>query len=399
MAFDVARIRGLFPALGDGWIHLDGSAGMLVPEQVASAVSTAMRAPVSAPGGGFPASQRAESIVAAARRAVADLTGADPDAVVLGPNAPALLSRLADTLADTWTLGDEVVVSRLDEPANTDPWLRAMKRIGGNVRWSEIDIETCELPAWQYEQLVGSRTKAVSVTAASGSVGTRPDVSTIAEIAKKVGALVVVDATYAAPFVPLDIAELGVDVLVLSAQAWGGPAVGALVFRDRELLDRIPSIALDPHATGPERLELGPHAYPLLAGLVASVDYLADLDDAAAGSRRDRLLTSLGSAKSYHVGLLAQLSTELRSLPHVMLIGDAARRIPTLAFTVADRKAADVVRHLASRNVCAFADDGTTGVFAALGVGEVGGAVRIGLAHYSNVFEVNQLVQVLEELV
>ncbi len=344
--------------MGDGWIHLDGSAGMLVPEQVASAVSTAMRAPVSA-----------------------------------------LLSRLADTLADTWTLGDEVVVSRLDEPANTDPWLRAMKRIGGNVRWSEIDIETCELPAWQYEQLVGSRTKAVSVTAASGSVGTRPDVSTIAEIAKKVGALVVVDATYAAPFVPLDIAELGVDVLVLSAQAWGGPAVGALVFRDRELLDRIPSIALDPHATGPERLELGPHAYPLLAGLVASVDYLADLDDAAAGSRRDRLLTSLGSAKSYHVGLLAQLSTELRSLPHVMLIGDAARRIPTLAFTVADRKAADVARHLASRNVCAFADDGTTGVFAALGVGEVGGAVRIGLAHYSNVFEVNQLVQVLEELV
>ncbi|MFD1051856.1 cysteine desulfurase-like protein, partial [Kibdelosporangium lantanae] len=47
MAFDVARIRGLFPALGDGWIHLDASAGMQVPEQVATAVSTAMRAPVS----------------------------------------------------------------------------------------------------------------------------------------------------------------------------------------------------------------------------------------------------------------------------------------------------------------------------------------------------------------
>src|SRR5437764_11705061 len=73
MAFDVARIRGLFPALGDGWIHFDGPAGMLVPEQVASAVSTAMRAPVSGPGGAFPASQRAESIVTAARRAVADL--------------------------------------------------------------------------------------------------------------------------------------------------------------------------------------------------------------------------------------------------------------------------------------------------------------------------------------
>jgi selenocysteine lyase/cysteine desulfurase len=78
MSFDVARIRGLFPALGDGWVHLDGSAGMLVPEQVASAVSTCMRAPVSGPGGVFPASHRSESIVAAARRAVADLVGGEP---------------------------------------------------------------------------------------------------------------------------------------------------------------------------------------------------------------------------------------------------------------------------------------------------------------------------------
>jgi selenocysteine lyase/cysteine desulfurase len=55
MAFDVAAIRGWFPALGDGWIHLDAPAGMQVPEQVATAVSTALRAPVSGPGGVFPA--------------------------------------------------------------------------------------------------------------------------------------------------------------------------------------------------------------------------------------------------------------------------------------------------------------------------------------------------------
>jgi len=398
MAFDVARIRGLFPALGDGWIHFDGAAGMLVPEQVASAVSTAMRAPVSGPGGAFPASQRAESIVTAARRAVADLVGADPAAVVLGPSAPVLLRRLVDALSERWTIGDEVVVSRLDEEANIAPWRRAAKRVGAVVRWSEIDIETCELPAWQYENLVSARTKAVSVTLASGSVGTRPDVPTVIEFAKRVGALVVVDATYAAPFVPLDLAEIGADVLVVSAPAWGGPAVGALVFKDPALLERISSVSLDPEARGPARLELGPHAYPLLAGLVASVDYLAGLDDAATGSRRERLVTSLGSAKSYHAGLLAQLSTELRSLRHVTVLGGAMRRIPSLAFAVAGTKAAQVAEYLASQGLCAFADDGTSGVFASLGVGEVGGAVRIGLAHYSNVFEINQLVRVLEEL-
>lgn len=398
MAFDIARIRGLFPALGDGWIHFDGAAGMLIPEQVASAVSTAMRAPVSAAGGVFPAAQRADSIVTAARRAVADLVGADPAGVVLGPSSSVLLRRLADALSERWTIGDEVVLSRLDDEANLAPWLRAAKRVGAVPRWSEIDIETCELPAWQYEDLISARTKAVTLTAASGAVGTCPDVPTATQFAKRVGATVVVDASHAAPFEPLDLPDLGADVMVVSALTWGGPSVGALVFKDPAMLEQLPSVSLDPAARGPARMELGPHPHPLLAGLVASIDYLAGLDDAATGSRRERLVTSLRSAKSYHAGLIGQLSTELRALRHVMVIGDAMRRIPALAFAVSSKKASEVAEYLASQGLCAVADDGTSGVFAALGVGEIGGAVRIGLAHYSNVFEINQLVRVLEEI-
>lgn len=398
MAFDVARIRGLFPALGDGWIHLDAPAGMQVPEQVATAVSTALRAPVSGPGGVFPASQRAEAIVDAARRAVADLVGSDPAGVVLGPNAAVLLQRLAEALGSGWLIGDEVTVSRLDHQQNIAPWLRAAQRAGATVRWAEIDIETCELPAWQYESLISHRTKVVAVTAASGTVGTRPDLTKVTELAREAGALVVVDASSAAPFVPIDIAALGADVVALSATAWGGPAVGALAFADPTLLDRLPVCSLDPNTSGPERLELGQHAYPLLAGLVASIDYLTILDDAGSGTRRERLQISLGSAKSYQAGLLAKLITELRGLRHVTVIGDAMRRIPALAFTLADVKASAASVHLADRGICAFADDTRTGVFAALGVGEVGGAVRIGLAHYTTAGEVDQLITAIAAL-
>ncbi|HEU0079061.1 MAG TPA: aminotransferase class V-fold PLP-dependent enzyme, partial [Longimicrobiaceae bacterium] len=137
MAFDVASVRGLFPALGDGWVHLETPAGMQVPEPVAAAVSTALRAPVSAPGGVFPASQRAEAIVDAARRAVADLVGAEPGGVVLGPSVAVLLARLAESLGEGWLLGDEVVVSRLDHPSNIAPWLRAAQRCGATARWAE----------------------------------------------------------------------------------------------------------------------------------------------------------------------------------------------------------------------------------------------------------------------
>ncbi|MGF2952721.1 cysteine desulfurase-like protein, partial [Mycobacterium sp. THU-M116] len=43
MAYDVARVRGLHPSLGDGWVHFDATAGMLVPDSVATTVSTAFR--------------------------------------------------------------------------------------------------------------------------------------------------------------------------------------------------------------------------------------------------------------------------------------------------------------------------------------------------------------------
>ena len=398
MAFDVARIRGLFPALGDGWIHLDAPAGMQVPEQVATAVSTALRAPVSGPGGVFPASQRAEAIVDAARRAVADLVGADPAGVVLGPSSAVLLARLADALGAGWLIGDEVVVSRLDHPANIAPWQRAAQRCGGIVRWAEIDIETCELPAWQYDDLVSGTHEGGRhhgrVRRGRHPAGPAPD-RRDRSARRRAGrrGRVVGGAVHAAGHGHPGRGHRG--------------AVGQRVGRTAGRRAGVPrSGAAGPAAVvlagtgrqGPERLELGPHPYPLLAGLVASVDYLAELDDAASGPRRERLLTSMGSMKSYQAGLLAGLISELRSLRNVMVIGDAMRRVPALAFAVAGVRAEDAVEHLGKRGICAFADNGHNGVFAALGVGEIGGAVRVGLAHYTNAVEVDQLVRSVAEL-
>lgn len=398
MAFDVARIRGQFPALGDGWIHLDGDAGTLLPEQVASAVCSAVRAPLAAPGGSFPSARRTEHIAGAARQAVADLAAADPAGVVLGPSSAVLLDRLAGVLGQQWRTGDEVVVSRLDAETNIIGWQRAAQQAGAVLRWGEVDIETCDLPAWQYENIVGERTRVVAVTAASGSVGTRPDLATVVKIARRTDALVVVDASHAAGYVPINFDALDADVIAFSGRSWGGPDSGALVFRDPAVLDRLPAAAADESARGPLRLELGPQAYPQLAGLAASVDYLAALDDAATGARGVRVATSLRSLVDHHEVLLEQLYSELTPLQHVEVIGNAREHIPVLAFTVRGHRAGEVTEHLAGRGVCAHAESGTSGLLASLGVGEVGGAVRVGLAHYTNSVEISRFTSALAEL-
>src|SRR6266699_316308 len=138
MAFDVSKIRADYPALADGYAYLDGAAGTQVPAAVIAAITGAYRAGLGNAGGAFPASQRAGAITASCREAVADLTGGDPGGVILGPNMTTLTYRLANTLAQGWGQGDEVIVSRLDHDANVRPWLQAAARAGASVRWAEV---------------------------------------------------------------------------------------------------------------------------------------------------------------------------------------------------------------------------------------------------------------------
>ena len=149
MAYDVARVRGLHPSLGDGWVHMDAQNGVLLPDSVSRAVSTAFRGSMPTPSGPHPSARRSAAVLDAARRAVADLVNADPSGVVLGADRAVLLTSLADAASARVGLGCEVVVTRLDDEANIAPWLRAANRYGAKVKWAEVDIETGELPIWQ----------------------------------------------------------------------------------------------------------------------------------------------------------------------------------------------------------------------------------------------------------
>jgi cysteine desulfurase family protein (TIGR01976 family) len=399
MSFDVARVRGLFPTLGDGYIHLDGPAGTLIPESVARAVSAALRVAISNQRGAFPSSARADALVDAARRAIADLVGGVPEGVVLGPSTTMLTYTFAQALAKSWRAGDEIVVSRLDHEANIRPWVQAAARVGATVRWAEVDIETCELPEWQYDQLVTPRTKLVAVTAASNAVGTCPDVRAIAERAHAVGALVYLDGCHVTPHAPVDVEALGADFFTTSAYKWGGPHLGAVVAAPA-VLERFHPDRPYPVPTGAaERYEMGTLPLELLAGLVAAVDHLSSLDDAATGSRRERILTSMAAVKRYESDVFARMLTGLRSLPHVTVLGEPRRRVPTVSFTVEGWKPRAVTEELARRGICAWDGDYSAyELFEALGVGELGGAVRVGLVHYNSVHEVDRMLDALAAL-
>ena len=399
MAFDPKRVRECYPALSDEFSYLDGAAGTQVPASVIEAIASAYTAGLGNLGGAFPASHRADGIVEACRRAVADLVGGEPDGVILGPNMTTLTYRLSSTLSRDWRPGDEVVVSRLDHDADVRPWVQAAERTGVLVRFAEVDPATGVLEAGQYAALLSERTRLVAVTAASNLIGTRPDVPAIAALAHDVGALVYVDGVHWTPHGPVDVVALGSDFYATSAYKWSGPHVGAVV-ADPGLLDTLrPDKLAASSDQVPWRFEWGTPALADLAGVTAAVEHLASLDDGASGTRRERVLSSMAAVESYEAALFASLVDGLEAIQHVTTYGRANRRAPTAYFNVAGRSPREVAEHLARRGVNVWdGDNYAYELVGALGLRERGGAVRAGLVHYNVAADADRLLDGLSAL-
>jgi len=391
MPLDVAKVRSAFPALGLGVAHFDGPGGSQTPRAVAHAIARTLGAGVANRGTVTEAERRAEEIVVGARGAVADLLGAQPGGVVFGRSMTQLTYDVARTLAKQWGPGDEVVVTHLDHDGNIRPWVDAAATVGAAVRWAEFDKDTAELSVDDVRAVLSDRTRVVAVTGASNLLGTRPDVAVIAAAAHEVGALVYVDGVHLSPHAPVDVVALGADFFTCSPYKFFGPHHG-IVVADPALLETLHPDKLLPSSDAvPERFELGTLPYELLAGTTATVDFIADLMPGE-GDRRARVLASMTDVEEHETALFARLLDGLIAIDGVTLHGEPARRTPTALFSVRGREGREVYEHLASRAVNAPA-----GSFYAIeasrwmGLGDAG-AVRAGVAPYTNDEDVDRLL-------
>ena len=398
MALDVDAIRAQIPALKSGSARFDAPGGTQTPQPVIDAIGEALANPLANRGRTTEGERNADGIVADARSALGDLLGTEPRGIVLGRSATQLAYDLSRTLAKAWGPGDEVVVTRLDHDSNIRPWIQAAEAVGASVRWAEFDPATGELLPEHIEAVLSPRTRLVAVTAASNLIGTMPDLPAVARLAHGVGALLHVDAVHYASHAVVDPAALGADTLVCSPYKFLGPHLGVLAARPEFLETLRPDKLLPSSDAVPERFELGTLPYELLAGTRAAVDFLAGLEPDAHGGRRERLVASFAALETHEDALRRRIEAGLADLGAVTVHSRAARRTPTLLFTVAGLSPAEVYRRLAERGV-----DAPAGTFYALeasrrlGLGDEG-AVRVGLAPYSSADDVDRLLTALADL-
>jgi cysteine desulfurase family protein (TIGR01976 family) len=386
MAIDVAALRAHFPSLAHGTAFFDGPAGTQTPRQVGDAIAATLTGPLSNRGRVTPSELNAENAVADFRAAYADFLGVPAEGIVHGRSATQLTYDFSRHLAKTWREGDEIVVSRLDHDANVRPWIQAAERAGVTVRWIDIDPETTDL---DLDSLVlTERTRLVAVTAASNVLGTKPPIRRIADLAHDAGALVFVDGVHYAAHDRVDVPALGADFFVCSPYKFLGPHCGVLGASPALLETVEPDKLVPSPGTVPERFEFGTLPYEILAGATAAVDFFADVDPGAGGSRRDRLTSSLNSLHDHEFSLRTRLEKGLGGVITVHCKAD--ERTPTILMSLGGRER-EAQRRLAERNVVAPAGSFYAyEVFAALKLEDP--ALRVGLAPYTSAEDVDRLL-------
>ncbi len=383
---DVDAVRARFTALDRRLAFFDGPGGTQCPDEVIDAIAEYLRRDNANIGAPYETSRRTDALVARAHERAGSFLGCDPGEVAFGPSMTALNFLLTRALARELEAGDEIVVTRLDHDANVAPWLALADDIGVVVRFvgvhDDLSLDLDDLAA----KLTG-RTKVVAFPAAANSVGTRPEVARVVELAHEAGALAWVDAGHSGPHGPLDVAAWGCDVLVCSPYKFFGPHMG-MAFGREELLRSWRAYKVRPSAEEPvgRRFELGTSQHELLAGFVAAVDYVHSLGWDAIVDHE----TALG--QRFLDGLPDGVT--LHGLPTMQ------GRVPTFCFSVPDRTARSVAEHLAEREIAVW-----WGNYYALetmrqvGLDEDDGAVRAGMVHYNTAEEVDRLLAGLAELV
>ena len=254
----VRDLRADFPILGTQvnghpLVYLDSGATSQKPLQVLDAERDFyLHANSAVHRGAHTLAVEATDLFEDARATVARFVGATDKELVWTSNATEALNLIAYAIgnasqgiggekAEQFALGegDEIVTTEVEHHANLIPWQILAQRTGATLRHIPVASDG-QLDYEAAEQIVGQNTRILAFTHVSNVTGAITDVPYMVALARKAGALTVLDACQSVPHIPVDFPGLEVDFAAFSGHKMLAPTgIGALYGR-AELLDALP---------------------------------------------------------------------------------------------------------------------------------------------------------------
>jgi len=289
MAFDVEMIRNDFPILarrvnGKPLAYLDNAATTQKPVAVLDAMREYYeQSNANAHRGGNALAEEATDIYENARKKVARFVGAAPSEIVFTRNATEALNLSARFCAKR-VGAKRILLTEMEHHSNIVNWQLAVK---GDAAIDYVKMRSYgKLCRSDFEEKLQARPGAFSFTHASNVLGTVNDAALLCRLARKAGALSVVDGAQSTPHMKVNMHEMGCDFFAFSAHKMLGPTgVGVLYIR-KELADSltpvfggggaIESVAFSStsFARAPHKFEPGTPDVAGAVGLAAAIEYL-----------------------------------------------------------------------------------------------------------------------------
>lgn len=242
------------------------------------------------------------------------------------------INLVANTYGRTYIgAGDEIIISTLEHHSNIVPWQMLCEEKGAVLKVIPVD-DNGELVMEEYENMLGAKTKFVSIVYVSNALGTINPVKKIIEMAHAAGAPVLLDSAQAAPHMPVDVQDLDCDFLTIAPHKMCGPTgIGVLYGKTKHLEamppykgggDMIASVSFEKTTYNalPFKFEAGTPNIAGVVGLGAAVDYLTDVG-------MDRIA-------AYEADLTARGLELLDAIEGVTMIGRPRARAGTLSFVM-----------------------------------------------------------------
>ena len=396
--FELNRVRENFPILdqdinGSKLIYFDNAASTQKPSRVIKSIKQYYESDHSNVHRGVHSlSIRATESYEKSRRVISSYINAKHEHEVIHTKGTTeAINLVAQSISDQIKENDEILISAMEHHSNIVPWQELCKRTGACLKVIPIN-EAGEINLDEMNRLISSKTRIISITYVSNTLGTINPIKKIINLAKSVDALTLIDGAQAAAHMRIDVQDIDCDFYVFSGHKLYGPTGTGVLYGKEEILN-----SLNPYQYGgemilkvtfdettynslPHKFEAGTPNIAGAIGLMHAIEYLKEID--------------FDSAIDHEMTVHDYALKQLKLLPNLKIIGAAKDKSSIISFTIGELHPHDVGTILNQKAVAVRTGHHCT--MPLMDFYQIPGTIRASFSFYNSKEEVDVLISALE---
>jgi len=396
--FELNRVRENFPILdqdinGSKLIYFDNAASTQKPSRVIKSIKQYYESDHSNVHRGVHSlSIRATESYEKSRRVISSYINAKHEHEVIHTKGTTeAINLVAQSISDQIKENDEILISAMEHHSNIVPWQELCKRTGACLKVIPIN-EAGEINLDEMNRLISSKTRIVSITHVSNTLGTINPIKKIINLAKSVDALTLIDGAQAAAHMRIDVQDIDCDFYVFSGHKLYGPTGTGVLYGKEEILN-----SLNPYQYGgemilkvtfdettynslPHKFEAGTPNIAGAIGLMHAIEYLKEID--------------FDSAIDHEMTVHDYALKQLKLLPNLKIVGAAKDKSSIISFTIGELHPHDVGTILNQKAVAVRTGHHCT--MPLMDFYQIPGTIRASFSFYNSKEEVDVLISALE---